>query len=75
MHATIVISLSLSKRILRLNHSVQEGGDVLASVTGVTSLDEVGELSVGPSTCRERKPSPKRQEQHNQSTRFANTVK
>jgi len=34
----------------RLNHSVEEGRDVLASVTGVTSLDEVGELSVGPST-------------------------
>jgi len=35
----------------RLNHSVEEGRDVLASVTGVTSLDEVGELSVSPSTC------------------------
>ena len=35
----------------RLNHSVEESRDVLASVTGVTALDEVGELSVGPSTC------------------------
>ena len=35
----------------RLNHSVEEGRDVLASVTGVTALDEVGELSVSPSTC------------------------
>jgi len=36
----------------RLDHSVEEGRDVLASVTGVTSLDEVGELSVSPSTVR-----------------------
>lgn len=46
----------------RLDHSVEEGRDVLASVTGVTSLDEVGELSVGPSTCSTSEVA--RQSQH-----------
>lgn len=50
------------KRERRLNHSVEEGRDVLASVTGVTSLDEVGELSVGPSTCSTSEVA--RQSQH-----------
>lgn len=46
----------------RLDHSVEEGRDVLASVTGVTSLDEVGELSVSPSTCSTSEVA--RQSQH-----------